>query len=73
MSHMQPDSIGKSYVKEAIRASHAIRHGEDRIFKGVTVSGHEDYVAAQTDDLITAALGIARHIVPVAEVVKAAK
>jgi hypothetical protein len=69
----QLDPIGKFNVKEAIRASHAIRHGEDRIFKGVTVEGHEAYVEAQTDDLITAALGIAQHITPVAEAPKAAK
>ena len=71
--HRQLDSIGQFYVKEIGRASQAIRHGQDRIFRGVTVSGHEEYVEAQTDDLITAALGIARHIVPIAEVVKAAK
>jgi hypothetical protein len=63
--HRQLDATGQFYAREAGRASRAIRHGEDRIFKGVTVSGHEDYVAAQTDDLITAALGIAQHIVPV--------
>ena len=71
--HRRPDSIGRSYVKEAIRAARAIRHGEDRIFLGVTDEGHAEYVEAQTDDLIAAAEGIVRHLEPVAEADKAAQ